>query len=459
MVRSVCFALALILVSPHAIHAAWGEVDPDFATAGWLNPSWPGDFGPSPGALTTDSADRIVMAVNTGTSTVRFLRTSDTGTVDSSFGFLGSVSLTVPGASTARIVRLLPGVGNSLIAVGDAELTDGRWIVAFQLYEDGSLVDKFGIDGFAFTRGGVTGGEAFAADAALNGAMNDQLEVVGWIEHQALARDLGLRLIIDLGDGGTLAETTVSAVPSVGERWLRIADSGSGQPCHAILAERDGALLVFGYSGPASPSCGAPSFTLPLSLPGAPGAALRASGLVRASNGDFVVAAWVESGLLTKPTAYFRTVGATAALRSTWGNAGIAYVDAANTDWVGFQASRLLADGWTGDILSVGSELGTGGLTGTVHRVRAARLLSANGALDPSVPLSGAISPDSNRHHRVRDVAIVTSTGRPAAAVSTHMTDGFDVPKTWLVGLQNSNVLFGDGFETATTGAWSFTAP
>ena len=324
MFRSVCFALALglVLVSPHAVHAAWGEVDPGFATGGWMNPSWPGDFGPSPGALITDSADRIVMAVNTGTSTVRFLRTSDTGTIDSSFGFLGSVSLTVPGASTARIVRLLPGVGNGLIAVGDAELTDGRWIVVFQLYEDGSLADKFGIDGFAFTRGGVTGVEAFAADAALNGAMNDQLEVVGWVEHQALARDLGLRAIIDLGAGGTLAETTISAVPSVGERWLRIADSGSGQSCHAVLAERDGALLVFGYSGPASPSCGAPSFMLPLSLPAAPSATLRASGLVRASNGDFVVAAWVEAGLLTKPTAYFRTVGATAATAQHLGKLG-----------------------------------------------------------------------------------------------------------------------------------------
>ena len=68
------------------------------------------------------------------------------------------------------------------------------------------------------------------------------------------------------------------------------------------------------------------------------------------------LAAWVEAGLLTKPTAYFRTVGATAALRNTWGNSGIAYVDAASTGWVGFEASRLLADGWTGDILSVGTE-------------------------------------------------------------------------------------------------------
>ena len=56
-------------------------------------------------------------------------------------------------------------------------------------------------------------------------------------------------------------------------------------------------------------------------------------------------------------------------------------------------------------------------------------------------------------------MAIVAGTGRPAAAVSTHLTDGFDVPKSWLVGLQNASDLFCDGFETATTGAWSLTAP
>ncbi|MDQ1348716.1 MAG: hypothetical protein QG573_2092 [Acidobacteriota bacterium] len=459
MVRSVCFALALglVLVSPHAVHAAWGEVDPGFGTGGWMN-LWPGAYGPLPGALMVDSADRIVTVAQDGTGIVRLLRTFDDGAIDSAFGFLGSASVTVWGASSVRIVRLLPGAANSIVAVGNAEMVDGSWILVFRLQENGSLDDTIGLDGLRLTRGGGDAFEAFAADAALNGSMSQLLEIVGWRNHPTTGIDWGLQLILDLADGGWTVGGSSSEIPSVSERWLRIADSGAGGPCQAILTERDGVLSVFGFAGP-PPNCGPPSFTLPLTLPAAPSATLRAAGIVRANNGDFVLAAWVESGLLSKPTAYFRTVGASANLLMTWGNQGIAWAGASSPGHVGFQASRLHYDAATGDILSIGTELGTGGPFGTVDRVRAARLLSASGALDPTVPTAGVTGPDSDRHHRVRDVAIVAGTSRPVAAVSTHAPDGFDVPEAWLVGLQSASDLFCDGFEAGTTGAWSLTAP
>lgn len=458
MFRTLLVAVLFVLALPCTTLAAWGEVDTGFAAGGWMN-LWSTVWGPIPGALMVDSAGRIVTVAQDGTGIVKLVRTFDSGAVDTSFGFLGSASVTVWGASAVRIVRLLPGGGNGIVAVGNAELSDGSWILVFRLHEDGSLDEQLGINGLRLTRGGGTAFEAFAADAALNGSTSQLLEIVGWRNHPTAGLDFGLQAILDLSDGyGSLVGGSNSSLPSVSERWLRIAASGAGGPCQAILAERDGVLSLFHYAGP-SPNCGPPSFTLPLTLPAAPGASLRAAGIVRANNGDFVLAAWVESGLLSKPTAYFRTVGATPNLRMTWGSQGIAWVDASSPGQVGFRAARLHYDAATGDILSIGTELGTGGPFGTVDRVRAARLLAASGALDPTVSTGGMTGPDSGRHHRVRDVAIVPGTLRPVAAVSTHLTDGFDVPESWVVGLRNAKDLFRDGFEHGATAAWSVTIP
>lgn len=459
MSRLVVLATLLALALPQGLHAVWGEVDPGFGANGWLQMSWSGVFGPIPTALNTDTQDRVITAVDTGSSTVKFLRTFDNGAVDTSFGFLGGVSITVPGASDARIVRLLPSVGDSLIAIGDAELTDGHWIVVFLLQEDGSLVeDEFGVDGFVFTRGGLTNVEAFAADAEVNGG-GELLEIVGWADHAIFGVELGLRVILDLDAGGELESTTTSSIPTSSERWLRIAGAGTGAPCHSILAERDGTVRLFGYTTGLSPVCGTPAFSLQLSLPAAPAATLRAASLAAAPGGDLVAALWVESGLLTKPTAFFRTAGKSAALRPTWGTNGIAYVDTASAGWIGYRSSRLVIDWWTGDVFSIGEDLGTGGLFGTVHRVRATRLMGANGALDPTVPVTGVTSPDTNRHHQVRDVAFLVSSARPVAAVSSHLTDGFDVPKAWLVAFQSGGDLLSDGFESGSIESWSSTTP
>jgi hypothetical protein len=458
VLRIVLAAALALLFIPRSTAAAWGEVDTGFAAGGWMN-LWSNVWATIPGALMVDSEGRIVTVAQDGTGVVKLVRMFDNGSVDTSFGFLGSASVTVWGASTVRIVRLLPGVGNRVVAVGNAELSDGSWILVFRLHEDGSLDDQIGIDGLRLTRGGGTTFEAFAADAALNGSTSQLLEIVGWHTHPTDGVEWGLQAILDLSDGyGSLVGGSGSSLPSVSERWLRIADSGAGGPCQAILTERDGVLSVFGFAG-TSPGCGDPSFTLPLTLPAAPGATLRAAGIVRANNGDFVVGAWVESGLVSEPTAYFRTVGATPNLRMTWGSQGIAWVDSTSPGQVGFRGTRLHYDASTGDILSVGTELGTGGPFGTVDRVRAARLLAANGALDPTVPTGGVTGPDNDRHHRVRDVAIVPGTLRPVAAVSTHLTDGFDVPESWVVGLRGVDDLFRDGFESGATGSWSLTIP
>ncbi|KAB2958403.1 MAG: hypothetical protein F9K16_13440 [Thermoanaerobaculia bacterium] len=459
MFRTVLVAALLVLTLPRTTLAAWGEVDTGFSVGGWMN-LWSNVWAPIPGALMVDSEDRIVTVAQDGTGTLRLLRTFDNGTVDTSFGFLGSVSLSVPGASSARVVRLLPGVGNGVVAVGNAELVDGSWIVVFRLDEDGSLDEKFGEDGFLWTRGGGVTLDTYVGDAALNGTMNEMLELRGWFAPPPPGVEFAFLLILDLAAGGQMADYSPSLpYPSVSERWLRLADSAASGTCLATLAERDGVLSVFGYLTGTPQDCGDPTFTLPLTLPGAPGATLRAAGIVRAGNGDFVIAAWVESGLPTKPTAYFRTLGATANLRTTWGNQGIAWVDSTSPGHVGFRAARLLYDPWTGDVLSIGTELGTGGPFGTVDRVRAARLLADNGALDPTVPTAGVTGPDSGRHHRVRDVAIVPGTSRPVAAVSTHLTDGFDVPESWVVGLRSVEDLFRDGFESGGTGTWSLTLP
>ncbi|KAB2958402.1 MAG: hypothetical protein F9K16_13435 [Thermoanaerobaculia bacterium] len=456
MFRTVLVAALCVLALPRTTLAAWGEVDTGFSAGGWMN-LWSNVWAPIPGALMVDTEGRIVTVAQDGTGVVKLVRTFGNGTVDTSFGFLGSASVTVWGASTVRIVRLLPSVGNGVVAVGNAEMVDGSWILVFRLHEDGSLDEQFGIDGLRLTRGGGTTFEAFASDAALNGSTSQLLEIVGWRTHPTDGVEWGLQAILDLSDGdGSLVGGSSSSLPSVSERWLRIADSGAGGPCQAILTERDGVLSVFGFAG-TSPGCGDPSFTLPLTLPAAPGASLRAAGIVRANNGDFVLAAWVESGLLSKPTAFFRTVGATPNLRLTWGSQGIAWVDAGSPGQVGFRAARLHYDAATDDILSIGTEIGTGGPFGTVDRVRAARLLAANGALDPTVPTAGVTGPDNDRHHRVRDVAIVPGTLRPVAAVSTHLTDGFDVPESWVVGLRSVEDLFRDGFESGGTGTWSLT--
>jgi hypothetical protein len=470
MKRQVAMIVGVLSMGlPQLTQANWGDLFRPFGGTGWVSLAWFDVVGPIPTAVSShyqDPDDRVTVAVDTGTGAARFVRFLGDGGSDMSFGFLGRTDVAVPGSSHTRIVRMLHALSTTWV-VGDAELADGRWIVVFALDENGGLVpDEQGDPWFVFTRTDLSNVEAFAGDAAIHEQGGPLLlEIVGWVEHQVLGRDFGVRVFLDLTAGGASAGTTISSSPASNERWLHLTPvyATNATRCSAILAESDDGPRVYAYDSGAVPSCGTPVSFIP-TIPGAPGAALRPQGITAVPDGDsidLVVALWAESGLLSKPTAYFRTAGLTTSLRAGWGAGGIAYVDAANSGYLGFRGGRLHSD-WNNSlsafsVVSVGSEIGTGGEFGTAHRVRPIRLLP-DGSLDASVSTL-AHTTTTSRHHEVQDAAVVSGTGRLVAAVGSFVKFGFDFPAARVAMFQGPDDVFFDGFESGDTSAWSTAVP
>ncbi len=470
MKRQVAMIVGILSLGlPQLTLANWGDLFRPFGGTGWASLAWFDVLGPIPTAVSSHyqgSDDRITVAVDIGTGAVRLVRFLGDGAVDTSFGFLGRTDVAVPGSSHTRVVRMLHALSTTWV-VGDAELADGRWIVIFALDENGDLVlDELGNPWFKFTRGDISNTEAFAGDAAIHEQGGPLLlEIVGWIEHQTLARDFGVRVFLDVAADGANVGTTISNSSASNERWLHLAPviHDGATRCSAILAEADGAARVYAYDSGDVPSCGTAISFVP-TLPAVPAAVLRPQGITAVPGGgtvDLVVAAWVESGLLTKPTAYFRTDGLSSSLDAGWGTGGIAYVDAAAGGWIGFRGSRLQAEWNNGllafSIVSAGYEVGTGGEFGTAHRVRPIRL-QPDGTLDTSVSTLTHTT-NTSRHHEVQDVAVVTGTGRLVAAVGSFVKFGFDLPAARVVMFQGPDDVFFDGFERGDTSGWSSAAP
>ncbi len=471
MLRSATALTLSFLASIPLAAADPGQPDPNYWGDGWAELNW----GAGTQVTSVDqwgTIDAFYAAGNAGGANgtvVSVSRFDLAGNADGGWGFLGTASFSIPGASAGINVRKVLGAPDGgAVVVGDALFSGTRQVFIARLDIDGVLVPTFGVAGIVITTFGIpsTTAGAAAADASLDLDLSQTsawISVVGWLEHQTFGRDLGVFGVFSFTDG-SLSGAQSSAVPSTGERWLRIADVFGR--CGAILGESDGELVVRA-SLEALPGCIniAPSANFLLELPAAPAAGLRAADLSFISNPtntgvDLAIAAWVETGLVTRPTAIFRTTGLTDTLRPEWGSSGVAFVDATTAGYNGFRASRIHPDlrsgGESAGVLLAGIEQATGA---NVDRVRVARVAAPNGTVDPTFPSGGTVGPDTARDHHVRDADLLIGDGvRILAAVTT--ANPMDLtPRGFLQVNCAARCIFDDGFESGTTSQWSTVGP
>lgn len=447
-----------------------GEPDSSFWGTGWAEVSWGAGTQTTSVHSSGETGGRFVVSGNAGgafatdVSVTSFLRD---GQVDSGFGFLGTSTFTVPGASAGIAVRqVLFTEGLTVVVVGDASFGGTRKVFLAHLGPTGALDPNFGSGGIVVTTFGVSQSGAWAADAVLSVDQDEPatwITVVGWLEHQTLNRDLGVFGVFDLSDG-SLYGAQVGAIPTTGERWLRIARDFDH--CGYILGERDGELVVRNNTHEL-PGCvyEAPTAAFTLELPQAPGAQLRAAGITRIHSEccagawfDLAIVAWVESGLLTQPTVVFRTAGPYSELRSDWGSGGMVFVDASEGGYHGFQAVRAIpawrSTGTSADgVFLAGTELGTGG---NRDRVRLVHLTDNAGVENSGFPTAGTLGPDAARDHHVRDAAIVARGARVEVIVAATTSLDLDLtPRGFLTMNCANHCVFGDGFESGDISEWS----
>lgn len=466
MFRSCVVSTMCLVLSSSLLAAGPGQPDPSYWGDGWAELNW------GPGTRTLAVAEqwwgtgsRFVVAGHTGGTTVSVTRFNGDGSVDTSFGFLGTASFTVPGAASGLEVRkVLLTWDLHTVVVGDASFGGNREVFLARLTPNGTLLTTFGNNGILVTTFGVSNANtgAWASDAVLEypgSFANGWIQVVGWLDHHVFNRDLGAYGAFDLASGNLIG-THIGSMPTTGERWLSIGPNAGR--CGIILGERDGTTIVRS-SWDFLPGCADDphNVSFPVSLPALPGAVVQPRGITLMNEPtqpdlDVAIAVWVESGLATQPTAIIGYTLAGSRV-SGWGDNGVAYIDATTPGYNGFDLAGLVSE-WpdaTG-IIVVGTELGAGT---SLDRVRVARIMPTDGSLDPRYPTAGVLGPDASRNHRTQDAAVLLESGsRVLTAVTTENPLDF-TPRGFLMVNCANACIFDDGFESGATNAWSGTVP
>jgi len=242
MVRGALLAAGALIVSSSSAMAQAGKLDPTFGAGGVFTNS----LGTLGTVAAVDSNGKIVVGgeINPEAAVVRL---NTNGTLDSTFGTGGAVSISFPGDDFggAEVIGLaIQSDGKIVAAISNFQQGFGPLFILARLNVNGSLDATFGSGGVVATQVGPSGG-SFGAVASVLALQPDGKILLAGLNSEptgasgAIARyDANGQLDDTFGSGG-VAATSLAAPTAI-----------ALQPDGKILLAAGGNVVGFGSSAP-----------------------------------------------------------------------------------------------------------------------------------------------------------------------------------------------------------------